>query len=355
MGNHRCCCKKACRIRYDDFTRVPEETAADGINQLGSSIYSGALADWHVTGGKLIADVADSQINFHDGNKRIWHVGANITLPNVGDYLKLHYDGNEAVVERTGSGQYETTMAGTTWQNAVGGSDVQFSVMMFPRGRHGYYFDRFTTTPDADLVAANLFTLTGFGSSFVYVQKPGFTMIGLPAAMQDVGSGFNVWGFSGSAGVSIDDLDLIRSKRACFEMLHGCGSACWPTFLADTAIVTASGFSGTYLGVGGFDVCSRSFFNNTYVCDPDADTVGCNWVKPITYTGAVACDSRVEVSLLYVDDVNDKFQVQVNAPWSESYSWLTAELTREEICSGDTFDLTAQSGSPSGTLTVRFA
>jgi len=354
MGNHRCCCKKGCAIWTDFFDRTPEETAPDGINYLGSTRYTGALSDWHITGGKLIADAADSQINFHDGGKRIWHVRTAVTLPNVGDHFRLHYDAETVLLERTGSSTYRTTMAGETWDfTSLATPDFQLDAAFFPRSRHGYYFDKFTTPPDSDLVSSGYAILEGAGD-VVCQPHPDFTLTGIVAARQNLGSGFNVWGMSGSAGVEVDQLELVRSKKACWEMLHGCCSVCWDG-LPPTAIITASGFSGTY-SAPGFHTCDRTYFNGAHVCDPDLSTAGCAWKKNITYSGTPACDSSVGVQLFYSDPDNDQFIVSVVAPWSGAPSgWESAPFSRADVCNGETITLTPVSGSPTGTLTLSFA
>ncbi len=352
MGRRRCCC--SCELWNDGFDRDPGDTAPDGINYLvpRNFSYTGNVADWSIVTGKLIAGVADSQIKFHDGAAKTFHVLAGVHLPNIGDYVKLHYGGNEAVVERLSTTSTRYTIAGRTYVTGEGPVDNSFSVMFYRRSPHAYYFDAFPgTAPDADLVYIGQAEFTGVEAA------PCISELDLPALQfykQDLGAGFTEWGFSASAGAGLNYLGLVNPIKKCGSLIVSCCSPCWNN--PSTTALTVGGFSdrdGT---------CLLSYFNKTFILDGDNLTASpCGWVtltEPPSPQDPIA--SREIISTLTNDDpLVDAWYINVFMPWisigpggiagKDAMSWSSAILTREQLCAGGSIPLVpGLNGIPSG-------
>lgn len=352
MGRRRCCCGN-CILWEDGFDdRTEGNTLPDGINRIGPLrfTYGGALADWSIVSGRLIAGVADSQINFHSGAAKLWHVFARAYLPTTGDYVRMHYGGNYAMVERLAS-ETRYTIAGESWEVSGTPSEPDLSTLFFPRSKHAYYFDGFPDGADSDIVATNAPGLSslcfgGMGCFFTPCMDPwGSSSSAYRSQKQDLGSGFTTWGFSASAGAGVTGFELYGVAKKCIQLLVDCCTACWEP-PPDTVSITASGFADRSVD------CALSYWNRTFVLDKHVDYSGpCGWFKlsdPPDPPGATAIREITALRRM-LDENGEQWTIEVYMPWisigaagiagHNASEWTSGVLTREQICDGGTIPL----------------
>lgn len=354
----RCCC--ACTLFEDSF----EE------EEIGER-YEYTLGDWSQADGKLVVETADSLLYFHNGEGAFFHILITVELPTVGDYLGLYYGDSFVLFERVDTNTIRV-FVGDQW---VSGSDGvpsgQLEVMIgfFPRSIHTIFYDKFTTTPDTDLIGV-------INPSFLN-PGPGTSEDNLPQALMggclpwppswidsfgsaDLSTPPATWGFAGSAGTSINHLTVYRGTQRCLSLGHSCCTVWWPKGQPDTAIVDIDGFAGM---VGD---CDWSFYNKIYVIDrPTAPGTlnGGACVYSQEFEGSEDCADRfVTATYILLDDATDTYYVSASIPSHFSLSptppfdW-EATVTRAQICGGGPITMTpVGGGSTAGVIvTVEFA
>lgn len=324
------------------------------------SRYEYTPGDWSQASGKLTAATADSPILFHNGAAKFFHVEVGFDFPNVGDHARLHFGGEEVYFERTGI-TMDVSFGGTTVTQGFGAV-----IGFFPRAKHPGFYGKFTTTPDTDLVGLYTSDILTPSATPPFLIAPGC----LPnadyvdyLAKHNLGSGYATWGFSASAGASLTILRVAKGLEKCMTLGHQCCTACWPDGQPATATVTIAGFSGTVSGP--FGDCDWSTRNGVHVIDRPTMPPACLYQKIFTTTGDGDCsDYEVRASYVLIDEANDLFQVFASIPSHVDLSpdvpfdWESPPtITREEICSGETFTLAPVGGGSTGgvTVTVAFA
>lgn len=345
MGVRRCCCN--CVLWSDGFDRDPGDTAPDGINYLGSAIYSGELADWSLVSGKLVAGVADSQINFHDGAAKLYHVFAFVSLPNVGDYVRVHYGADYAMVERLASSM-RYTIDGHNYETGSSSATAYLTALFFPRAKHAYYYDAFPDTVDADIISVQPFASSALGTPPTFT--PCLVSTGLDdnqsAYKADLGSGFATWGFTASVGAGVESFAVWSPRKKCLQLVHSCCTPCWAG-TSDTTSLTVAGL------VNRSGDCPLEYFNQTFVLDREGATFApCGWDKwtePPSPQDPMTAARQIISSLTQPDPDVDEWYIEVDMPWiaigaggiagRDPRFWTSAVLTREQVCTGGTIPL----------------